>query len=141
MHGYAPSALYFFHFMLYPYSMKIIRLVLGKLILFFNFIIPPKKIVSRSAQEQEAVNTKLKSLALYQFEACPFCVKVRRFAKSADLTLIYKDAKNDLVARKELEVGGGKIKAPCLKISHADGTKQWMYESNDIINYLKESFV
>lgn len=33
--------------------------------------------------------------------------------------------------------GGGKTQVPCLRIEQADGNVEWMYESNDIIEYLK----
>jgi len=32
--------------------------------------------------------------------------------------------------------GGGKTQVPCLRIEQADGSVQWMYESDDIIRYL-----
>jgi glutathione S-transferase len=34
---------------------------------------------------------------------------------------------------------GGKVQAPCLKITH-DNTVEWLYESGDIIDYLDEKF-
>lgn len=33
--------------------------------------------------------------------------------------------------------GGGKTQVPCLRIEQADGGVEWMYESDDIIQYLK----
>lgn len=32
--------------------------------------------------------------------------------------------------------GGGKTQVPCLRIEQADGSVEWMYESDDIIGYL-----
>lgn len=37
----------------------------------------------------------------------------------------------------ELTSGGGKFQVPCLRIESADGKVRWMYESIDIIRYLK----
>jgi hypothetical protein len=37
----------------------------------------------------------------------------------------------------ELTNGGGKKQVPCLRIDEADGTSNWLYEAQDIINYLK----
>jgi glutaredoxin len=118
--------------------MKLIRLVLGQLILLFNFIFSPSG-VKRSVQEQQAADEKAQSLELYQFEACPFCVKVRREIKRQSVTITLKDAKRDETARSELAAGGGQIKVPCLKITK-DGQETWMYESSDIVNYLKQEF-
>ncbi|HMQ11691.1 MAG TPA: glutathione S-transferase N-terminal domain-containing protein [Oligoflexia bacterium] len=120
--------------------MKAIRFILGKLILFFNAIIPTKKLVKRSLEQQKTVDSQLKNYSIYQFEACPFCVKVRRHVKSLGLNMTYKDAKNDPTAREELLKNGGKIQVPCLRIK--DGSKEtWMYESNDIIQYLNKNFL
>lgn len=120
--------------------MKIIRFILGKVILFFNAIIPTKKLVQRNAEQQKNVDDQLQNYSIYQFEACPFCVKVRRHVKSLGLNMTYKDAKNDTVAREELFKNGGKIQVPCLRIQ--DGSKEtWMYESNDIIAYLNKQFL
>lgn len=35
----------------------------------------------------------------------------------------------------ELMHGGGKTQVPCLLIQDESGNAQWMYESDDIINY------
>jgi glutathione S-transferase len=35
-----------------------------------------------------------------------------------------------------LMAGGGKTQVPCLRIEHANGDVEWMYESDDIIRYL-----
>ena len=32
---------------------------------------------------------------------------------------------------------GGKYQAPCLRISEPNGEDEWLYESDDIISYLK----
>lgn len=37
----------------------------------------------------------------------------------------------------ELVAGGGKGQVPCLRIENAGGEVRWMYESIDIISYLK----
>lgn len=35
--------------------------------------------------------------------------------------------------------GGGKTQVPCLRVEQVDGRVEWMYESNDIIQYLGQS--
>ncbi len=38
---------------------------------------------------------------------------------------------------KALMQGGGKTQVPCLRIQNQAGEVEWMYESDDIIAYLK----
>jgi len=40
----------------------------------------------------------------------------------------------------DLRVGGGSTTVPCLRIQ-SDGQVRWMYESLDIIEYLREKLV
>lgn len=118
--------------------MKFVRLVLGKLILTLNAIFSPKSL-QREAHEQQLVNQALEAITLYQFESCPFCVKVRRVAKRLNLPLATVDAKQP-EQEKALIAGGGKRKVPCLRIKQESGEVTWMYESNDIIAYLEHRF-
>jgi hypothetical protein len=60
--------------------MTIIRLTLGKLILLFNWVFTPRS-VKRDPALQASIDEQTTSLTLYQSEACPFCVKVRRAMK------------------------------------------------------------
>ena len=119
--------------------MKIVRIVLGALILFLNWVFTPKG-VKRKAVEQEAVNKETEKLSLYQYKACPFCVKVRRSMKRNTLNIVTKDAKRSNTAKDELVNGGGQLKVPCLKIEADNGDVSWMYESSDIISYLDQRF-
>jgi glutaredoxin len=120
--------------------MRIIHWLLGSLILFFNWLTPPKGI-KRPADVQAAIDEQLKSLTLYQYKACPFCVKVRRALKRQSLPIETRDAKRSAAAREELLAGGGKLKVPCLRIDEGAGGVRWMYESGDIIGYLEKRFV
>ncbi len=119
--------------------MKIIRWLLGRIILTFDFLTSPKGL-QRSDQEQQQVNSQTASLALYQFAACPFCVKVRRSMKRLSLDIELRDAKQNQGHRQELSEQGGRIKTPCLRIEDDKGEVTWMYESNDIIDYLEQRF-
>ncbi|MGF1746132.1 glutaredoxin family protein [Vibrio minamisatsumaniensis] len=118
--------------------MKFIRWFLGRVILLLNFVFSPSG-VKRSQEAQNQVNEQAKNLALYQFEACPFCVKVRRAMKRQSVQFDLRDAKNNQQHRSELEAGGGRVKVPCLRIEK-DGKTEWMYESSDIIAYLEKQF-
>jgi glutaredoxin len=120
--------------------MAIIRLILGKLILFFDWAFPPKSITREPAQ-QTLIDRQTASLSLYQYQACPFCVKVRRAMKRQGLKIETRDVKRNDAARQELLTGGGDLKVPCLRIQEGERGFQWMYESKDIIEYLEGRFL
>ncbi len=117
---------------------KALRLALGYIILFVDFITRPRKL-KRTAEAQAAVEQAASGLALYQFRACPFCVKTRRALHKLNVPVALRDAMNDPQARLDLEQQGGKIKVPCLRIEE-NGQSTWMYESNAIIAYLDQRF-
>lgn len=117
--------------------MKIIRWLLGRLILALNFIFSPKQL-SRSPSEQQKVDLETKKLQLFQFAACPFCVKVRRTIHKNALNIKLVDAK--VPENRQLLIDqGGKGTVPCLRIEENDQVT-WMYESSDIIDYLEKRF-
>ena len=119
--------------------MAIIRKILGSLILFFNWVFTPRGI-KRGTDTQATIDEQTTRLALYQYQACPFCVKVRRVMKRLSLNIETRDVKRSTSAREQLLAGGGDLKVPCLRIDAADGSVSWMYESSEIINYLETSF-
>jgi glutaredoxin len=119
--------------------MVIIRAILGALILFFNWVFTPKSI-KREASEQTLIDVETKKLALYQYAACPFCVKVRRAMKRNALNIETRDAKRSEQFKEELLQGGGQLKVPCLRIEDDNGDVRWMFESGDIISYLEQRF-
>ena len=119
--------------------MRIIRLLLGSLILFFNWVFTPRGI-RRDPGAQAGIDQQTASLKLYQYEACPFCVKVRRAMKRNSLNIETRDVKRSEGAREELLAGGGSLKVPCLRIEEDRGSFRWMYESADIIEYLEQQF-
>ncbi len=121
------------------FLLKVIRWILGRIILLLNALTPPKSL-KRSVDDQSKVDQETQSMMLYQFEACPFCVKVRRTIKRLGLKIRLKDAKRDCVAQEELLRGSGRVKVPCLKITQDDGSEKWMSESADIGAYLNQKF-
>jgi glutaredoxin len=118
---------------------KPVRWVLGQIIIFIDWITRPKP-VQRSAEAQAEVDKQTENMALYHFQMCPFCVKTRRQIHRLGLKIENRDARNDEKWNQELINEGGKYQVPCLKISKADGSVQWMYESSDINQYLDEKF-
>jgi len=117
--------------------MNTIRKILGAIIVFIDAITRPKAML-RSEEDQKNADAKAQHLSLYQFHACPFCVKVRRALHRLNVNVELRDAKTDNVA-EELLKEGGKRKVPCLRIEENDNV-QWMYESKEIIAYLQNSF-
>jgi glutaredoxin len=118
--------------------MKALRVGLGQLIVLGDAVSRPRP-QRRSPQGQAAVVKDAARLSLYQFRACPFCVKTRRALHRLNVPMTLHDAKNDPVQRERLLAGGGKIKVPCLHIEE-EGQSRWLYDSNAIIAYLEQRF-
>ena len=118
---------------------RTLRMILTPFILLWDWLTTPKGI-ERSTLEQKKIDQQTKNLFLYQFSSCPFCIKVRREMKRLSLNIETRDAQHNQAYREELLKGGGEIKVPCLKIVNEQGAVTWMYESADIISYLRERF-
>ncbi|RRJ83265.1 glutaredoxin family protein [Aestuariirhabdus litorea] len=119
--------------------MFLIRFILGRIILTLDFIFTPRS-PRRPEDQQQVLDQQTAKLALYQFQACPFCVKVRRAIKRQGLNIETRDARNNPLHRAELESEGGQVKVPCLRIETELGEVRWMYESSEIIHYLQQRF-
>ena len=72
---------------------------------------------------------------LFIMSSCPYCQKVLRFMCQHGIELPLRDITSDPDAREELVRVGGKPQVPCLFIDGAP-----LYESDDIIAHLSESF-
>ncbi len=118
---------------------NLIRNLLGGIIAAVDFITRGSKL-KRTAEAQKQVEAELQSLSLFQFFACPFCIKTRRAMYKMNLPIVKRNASEGSPFRDELFQGGGKIKTPCLRIEKDDGV-EWMYESSEIISYLEKRFV
>ncbi|MEE4306618.1 glutathione S-transferase N-terminal domain-containing protein [Pseudomonas alliivorans] len=118
--------------------MKALRVGLGQLVIGIDFLTRPSK-KKRDPAAQAAVDQSAQNLTLYQFHACPFCVKTRRALRRLNVPVALRDAKNNELDRQTLLTEGGRIKVPCLRIEEGDKTV-WMYESNLIIDYLDKRF-
>jgi len=89
--------------------MFIIRWILGRIILLLNFVFSPKKL-KRETDAQATVDAQTQSLQLYQYEACPFCVKVRRDMRRKNLNIKTVNAKK-AENKQLLETQGGKFRS------------------------------
>lgn len=78
-----------------------------------------------------------KLLELYDFEACPYCRRVREVLCELDLDYLEHPVARGSARRALLRSLGGKVQAPYL-VDPNTGTQ--MYESDDIIAYLNDTY-
>ncbi len=116
-----------------------LRIVLGPFMLLRERLTRPTGLV-RAPALQQTVDLQCGSLALYQYNTCPFCIKVRQEMRRLSLPIERRDAQKDAQNRADLLQGGGSVKVPCLRITDATGQSQWLYESGAIISYLRSRF-
>ena len=116
-----------------------LRLVLGPVMLLKERLTNPEG-VQRDAAAQAAVDQQCQSLALYQFNTCPFCIKVRQEMRRLSLPIEKRDAQHNAANREELLQSSGATKVPCLKITDANGETRWLQDSKAIVVYLRERF-
>ena len=121
------------------YIFKPIRWFLGQVIILIDWVTRPKP-VQRPTDEQALIDQQTASMALYQFNQCPFCVKTRRSIRRLALNIEKRDARNNPKWNQELINDGGKYQVPCLKVTTDDGVVEWMYEATVINKYLDEKF-
>ncbi|HSG21701.1 MAG TPA: glutaredoxin domain-containing protein [Azonexus sp.] len=119
---------------------KTLRIVIGPFMLLGEFITRPKG-ASRPPAMQAHVDQQCRDIVLYQYKTCPFCIKVRQEMRRLSLNIERLDAQQAGKNRDELVHGGGKAKVPCLKITDPAGNSQWLYESGEIIAYLRGRFL
>lgn len=119
--------------------LKAFRNGLGSLIAGVDCLTRPAK-KQRSPEDQAQVDAAAASLSLYQFHACPFCIKVRRALHILNVPVALHDVNKSPAAELELTQKGGKRQVPCLRIKESDGSERWLYESKAIIQYLETRF-
>jgi len=116
---------------------RTLRRVIGPIMLLVDKLTSPKG-VERPAEEQGQLDQTTQNITLYQFKTCPFCMKVRREIKRQSLNIELRDAQHNQQHRQQLLSGGGQIKVPCLKVENKDGSPAWLYESDEVIQYLRK---
>ena len=115
--------------------MELIRYVVGRILLLANFLTRPKPVL-RGQAEQAKIDAAMSGMSLYQFRACPFCVKVRRHLRRRSLNIELRDARDNIEIKNELVREGGKHMVPCLRIETDTKNIRWLYESDDICAFL-----
>jgi len=123
----------------FRYFFRIVHAIVGPILLGLDWLTSPKGI-ERTPAEQQRIDAQTSRLVMYEFLTCPFCIKTRRAIKRLSLNIETRDALHHAPSRQQLLEGGGQVKVPCLRITNADGNIEWLYESDDIIQYLQQSF-
>ena len=120
--------------------LKGIRNGLGWVIRVIDAITRPKPI-PRTPEQLQAFDQATQSWSLYQFENCPFCIKVRREIRRLGLRIELRDIRKNPVFEEELVRCGGELQGPCLRLpGQGSDSERWMYESSEIISFLQSRF-
>lgn len=77
----------------------------------------------------------MKDYKLYVGTVCRFCKKVENFMEENNIDIPLVNINEDRQAMLELMEKGGKRQVPCL---YHEG--EYLYESDDIIAFLKENY-
>ena len=118
---------------------KIIRAITKPLILLAEKLFNKPPII-REPMAQQAIDRETASMAIYEYRGCPFCMLTRRALHRLNLRIELRDALNSEQFKRELIEGGGKNQVPCLRITNADHSDTWTYESSDIIRLLEDKY-
>ncbi len=87
-------------------------------------------------------NQEITKLALYYHQACGYCHWVVQQMKAMELEGVeFCDIRKHPEFAKELREQGGKQQVPCLRIGREGQVDEWLYESMDIVEFLKNKFV
>lgn len=78
-------------------------------------------------------------LTLYYMSHCPYCIKVLHAAEELGIEITLIEANRNTPERDTVEALGGQSMVPFLVDSNVEPEVR-MYESNDIIAYLKEHY-
>ena len=122
------------------YFFKTLRIALGPVMLLKERLQRPAGVL-RTPEAQQSVDAQCQSLALYHYKTCPFCMKVRQEMRRLSLNIRHINAQPEGSDRAALIAGGGLAKVPCLKITDEAGAAQWLYDSDQIVAYLRERFM
>jgi len=93
------------------------------------------KIPSPERERREAL---FRGHTLFHFQLSPYSRRVRRVIAELGLGIPLKDTLDDSAAWNELMEHGKRDMVPCLKIETPGESTRWMYESTDIVAYLKQ---
>jgi glutaredoxin len=95
------------------------------------------EIVERFAPSEAPAKDKL---ALYHFNGCPYCSRVRSEIDRLGIEVELRDVFQDAQHRDDLVDVRGRATVPVLRITSSDGEDRWMPESRDIVSYLHKTY-
>lgn len=78
-------------------------------------------------------------LALYYYDGCPYCERVRRALRDLEVEVEMRNVLHDKQHLADLVAARGRRTVPVLRI-RKEGGDEWMPESRDIVRYLNERF-
>ena len=79
-------------------------------------------------------------LALYHFDGCPYCGRVRDAIARLGIQVELRDVHASDRHLDDLVGATGRQMVPCLRIAGPGGEDRWMHESADIVRYLEQRF-
>ena len=74
-------------------------------------------------------------LALYKYDACPFCQRVFRAIDALEISVEYRDIRTDSEHLRTLRDRTGRSSVPCMFIDDEP-----MFESAEVVAWLHEQF-
>lgn len=83
---------------------------------------------------------KADDLALYYYDGCPYCDRVRDALERLGVEVELRDVHRDRANMDALVAERGRRTVPVLRIRGESGADRWMPESADIVAYLAQRF-
>lgn len=93
----------------------------------------------RRGEQGDSQVQKIEGLALYQYDTCPFCMRVRMSMRSLGIEIELRDTRRDAKFAEEVYAATGRSTVPVLRIDEGDDVR-WLPESSDIVAYLRQRF-
>ncbi len=97
------------------------------------------KLFSLFSKKDQKQLVKIEDHYLYHYSSCPFCFRVRIAMTQLGIDIEMRNIHQGSEHYDALRKGGGNTMVPCLLIEK-DGKSKWLYESADIVDYLKSNF-
>lgn len=79
-------------------------------------------------------------LALYHFDGCGYCSRVRRAIEELGIDVELRNIFDNPDHMDSLSAARGRRTVPVLRITSPDGEDRWLPESTEIIRYLRETY-
>ena len=79
----------------------------------------------------------IQGLSLYYYDSCPFCKITLQVLQETGLDVELRHIRRQPQYRTALIKQGGNAQVPCLRIDLDHGQSTWLYESRDIIHFMR----